>query len=122
MQGQKVIEAVDHEFDHQVCRSDRPVLIMFYALWCGPSTSTGWTVYRLAEAFTGELETVWMDIDLYPKTATAYGICATPTLTLFRDGRRVSQKIGTLPFRTFYEWLKAELGSSKLALKQEGGD
>ncbi len=94
--------AVVRELDHEelqglLAEADCPVLVDFYADWCGPCRAMAPILERLAKEYRGRVEFVRVNVDEYPEVNRRYGVRSLPTMTLFRDGKSVSRFVG---FRT----------------------
>ncbi|MCW0212590.1 MAG: thioredoxin [Pseudonocardia sp.] len=95
-----MIESVtDARFDERVLRSSRPVLVDFTATWCPPCRMIEPVLAEIAAERAGELDVVSLDVDLNPRTAAAAGVMGMPTLSLYVDGRVVTQVVGARPKR-----------------------
>lgn len=97
--------ATDGNFDAEVIKATQPVLVDFWAVWCGPCQVQGPIVDELAKELEGKVKVGKMDVDQNPKTAQAFGIMSIPTLMIFKGGAVVKQFIGVQS----KESLKAEL-------------
>lgn len=84
----------DDDFASEVLDAQTPVLVDFYADWCGPCHVIAPTVADLADEFKGMVKVVKLDIDANPQTAFTYGIRSIPTLIIFDGGRPVAQGVG----------------------------
>ena len=84
----------DASFDAAVVSNPRPVIVEYWAQWCGPCRMVGPVLEAIAAERAGEVDVVKLNIDENPKTAQKYGIMLVPTLNLFRDGELVKQVIG----------------------------
>jgi thioredoxin 1 len=93
--SQNVIEANDGNFDQVVLQSDAPVLVDFWAEWCGPCRRLAPTIEALAEEYAGKARVVKLNVDAGPVTAKRYGIQGIPTLILFRDGAEKERIVGS---------------------------
>ena len=91
------IDVTDNTWEDEVLNSDLPILVDFWAEWCGPCKMIAPAVHDLAEEYTGKLNVAKVDIDNSPEIATKYGIRSIPALIFFRDGKPVDQVIGALP-------------------------
>lgn len=100
----------DADFDSKVLKSDKPVLVDFWAEWCGPCRQVGPIVDALAEEFSGQLEVVKVNIDENPETPTKYGVRGIPTLMVFKGGELAGTKVGALPKPQLQEWVKEIAG------------
>ncbi len=87
----------DSNFDEIVLQAKTPVLVDFWAEWCGPCRMVAPVVEELAEEYEGRISFVKLDVDQNPKTASGYGIMSIPTLLIFKDGSPVSNIVGFRP-------------------------
>ena len=96
MSGDKLIHVTDAEFESQVLKADKPVLVDFWASWCGPCLAIAPVVEELAGKYDGKVVVAKMDVDKSPATPGRYGIRAIPTLIVFKDGQVVEQITGAV--------------------------
>jgi thioredoxin len=92
-----IMTGSDATFDAEVLKSDLPVLVDFWAPWCGPCHMIAPVVDELAEAHKGKLKVVKMNVDENGQTPQTYGVMAIPTLILFKDGQVAEKAVGVLP-------------------------
>ena len=97
------IEGTDNNFDQEVLKTDMPVLVDFWAPWCGPCRMVSPLVDELAEELTGKLKVVKVNTDENQEIAVKYGIRSIPTLSIFKDGNIVDGVIGAVPKQTIKE-------------------
>jgi thioredoxin 1 len=94
MAGKNVVEINDLNFDSEVLKSDKPVLIDFTATWCGPCKQIAPMVDELAEETAGTFKIAKLDIDEAPATAARLGIRGVPTLVAFAGGKEIARHVG----------------------------
>jgi thioredoxin 1 len=92
--GNEVIEVQEGEFDEKVLRSQVPVVVDFWAPWCGPCKAIGPIIEKLAGSYRGKAQFVKINIDDNANTAQKYAIKSVPTIMFFNDGRMVDKLIG----------------------------
>ena len=91
------IEVNDSNFDQMVLQAKTPVLVDFWAAWCGPCRMVAPVVEELAGEYEGKVSFAKVDVDQNPKTASQYGIMSIPTLLIFKNGAPVSNIVGFRP-------------------------
>jgi thioredoxin 1 len=93
----KITEVGDNNFDAEVLRSDLPVLVDFWAPWCGPCKSIAPIVEEIAGQFEGKLKVAKLNVDDHPATASRYGIRGIPNLIILKAGAVKEQIVGAVP-------------------------
>jgi thioredoxin len=93
------ITVTDATFDDEVLASDTPVLVDFWADWCGPCKMVAPVLEQIAAEYAGRLTIAKLDIDANPKTPVKYGVIGAPTLNLYKNGEVVQQIVGAKPKR-----------------------
>ncbi|HMQ80569.1 MAG TPA: thioredoxin [Ignavibacteria bacterium] len=103
------IEFTDANFDAEVIKSNVPVLVDFWAVWCGPCKMIAPFVAELAGEYEGKAKIGKVDVDNNPNISMTYGIRSIPTILIFRDGKVVDQIIGAVPKQALAQKLDAQL-------------
>lgn len=94
-----------NNFNEEVLNSDIPVMIDFYADWCGPCKRLGPTVEKLADEYDGKVKIGKVNVDENPDLASQYGVMSIPNLVFLRDGKPVDQVVGLVPASTLKQKL-----------------
>lgn len=110
MAGAGILEVNDANFDQEVLQSEQPVLVDFWAAWCGPCKAIGPIVDGVAEAYAGKLKVTKVNVDANGATPMRYGIRGIPTLLFFKDGKVADQVVGYVPQDVIEEKVKRILG------------
>jgi thioredoxin 1 len=100
-----VTAVTDATFDSEVKKADVPVLVDFWAEWCGPCRQVAPILEELSKELEGKLKVVKLDVDSNPQVAQAYNIRGIPSLLLFKNGQVAAQKVGALPKQQLKAWL-----------------
>ena len=91
-----VIELNDSNFDEEVVKSDKPVLVDFWAEWCGPCKMIAPSVEKISEEYSDKLKVGKLDVDSNPNISSTFGIRSIPTLLIFKNGSPVDQIVGAV--------------------------
>ena len=105
------IKVSDDSFDTDVLKASTPVLVDFWAEWCGPCKQIGPALEQIADELSGQVVIAKVNIDDSPMVPSRLGVKGIPTLMLFKDGQLASMKVGAMPKGKIVEWL-AEQGVS----------
>jgi thioredoxin 1 len=100
-----VAKVSDADFDAQVLKSAEPVVVDFWAEWCGPCKMIAPALEEIAGTMYGKVKIVKLNVDENPATAAKYGIMSIPTLMLFKNGELASRQVGAAPKQKLEQWI-----------------
>ena len=99
----EIVDVTDASFQSEVLDSETPVIVDFWAEWCGPCRHIAPIIKQLAADYDGKVKVVKLNVDESPQSAGAYGIRSIPTVLAFRDGQVVEQMMGARPKAAYHE-------------------
>jgi thioredoxin 1 len=99
----------DSSFEADVLQADKPVLVDFWAEWCGPCRMIAPALEELAAELGDKVNIVKLDIDENPDAPTKYGVRGIPTMILFKNGQQAATQVGALPKNAIKQWIEREL-------------
>jgi thioredoxin 1 len=108
-QEEVLVHLTDGNFEQEVLKSEKPVLVDFWASWCGPCKAIGPVVEELAAAYKDKIKVGKLNIDDNPDSTKTFGVMSIPTLVLFKDGNVVDKIIGLVPKGRLEELIKKGL-------------
>ena len=103
------LEVTDATFDELVLQSDQPVMVDFWAAWCGPCRMVAPIMEQLTSEFEGKAKITKVDVDSNQEFAAKYGVRNIPTVLLFKDGEVVEKQVGVAPKATYAQKIEAHL-------------
>ena len=103
------VPVTDATFDEEVRNSDLPVVVDFWAEWCGPCKQIGPALEELANEMNGRIKVAKVDVDSNPNSAASMGIRGIPALFIFKNGEVVSNKTGAAPKAALQSWIEESI-------------
>ena len=103
------VAVTDATFDAEVRNSDIPVVVDFWAEWCGPCKQIGPALEELSSEMEGKVKIAKVDVDSNPNTAASMGVRGIPALFIFKDGEVISNRSGAAPKAALQSWIKASI-------------
>ena len=105
MSSPHIVHTTDATFSQDVLKSEKPVLLDFWAEWCGPCRMIAPALEEIAGSLGEKVKIVKLNVDENPHTAAKYGIQSIPTLMIFKDGQMASRQIGAAPKQKLEQWI-----------------
>jgi len=99
------VKVTDESFEADVLKSGTPVLVDFWAEWCGPCKQIAPALEQIAEECGGQVTVAKLNIEESPTTPSRYGVRGIPTMMIFKDGQMTAMKVGAMPKAKIVEWL-----------------
>ena len=99
------VQVTDQSFEKDVLQADRPVLVDFWAEWCGPCKQIAPALEQIAAELGEKVTVAKLNIEESPTTPSRYGVRGIPTMMLFKDGQMTAMKVGAMPKQKILEWL-----------------
>jgi len=103
------VNVTDENFDVEVLNSDKPILVDFWAEWCGPCKQIGPTLEEISDEMANEIIVAKHNIDNEPNTPTKYGVRGIPTMLLFKSGELKATKVGATTKSNIVSWIKENI-------------
>ena len=107
-----VSKVSDSDFEAQVLQSAEPVVVDFWAEWCGPCKMIAPALEEIAGSMNGKVKIVKLNVDENPATAAKYGIMSIPTLMLFKNGELASRQVGAAPKQKLEAWINSSTAAA----------
>lgn len=104
--GANTVELTEQDFDEKVLSSDQPVLVDFWAEWCGPCHMIAPAIEEIAAEYKGKVMVGKLNVDQHPAIAARYGIRSIPSILLFKDGQVSDQLVGAVPKAKITDMIK----------------
>ncbi len=99
------VKITDESFETDVLKAGKPVLVDFWAEWCGPCKQIAPVLEQISDELGGKVTVAKLNIEESPTTPSRYGVRGIPTMMLFKDGQMASMKVGAMPKQKILEWL-----------------
>jgi thioredoxin 1 len=99
----------DATFEAEVLKSSEPVVVDFWAEWCGPCRMIAPALEEISGAMNGKVKILKLNVDENPATATKYGVMSIPTLMIFKDGQLASRQVGAAPKQKLEQWINTSV-------------
>ena len=103
------VNVTDENFDVEVLKSEKPILVDFWAEWCGPCKQIGPTLEEISDEMSNEIIVAKHNIDNEPNTPTKYGVRGIPTMLLFKSGELKATKVGATTKSNIVSWIKENI-------------
>ncbi len=107
--SKSIITIDKNNFENEVLKSDKPVIVDFWAAWCGPCRMVAPVIDQLADQYSGKVKVAKINVDENPELAGMYQVMSIPTILMFKEGKKVDELVGARPKQAFEDMIQKSI-------------